>query len=303
MSSDSEMRVRSRMRVHSRLAVLTTALLMVVGCERVVDITVPTMETRLVVTGRLELVRGAPSGRQVITLTTSAPYFEAAGPPPARGADVRVTDSRGVTTIFREQANAPGVYTTDSLVPALNRRYTLRVRWNNESFEGSDSLLPVAPIDSFYFRERTGLFAPPDVAREPGPRATIDFRDPPVVENYYVWDQYVDGQRLVQGDTAFRFRAMDRDAFFNGASVRGYQPYPGVVLRSGQMVRVRHMSLSEQGYRYYLSLNNVTLGDGSPFSIPPASIRGNVANLTRPTAPALGYFLTAEVDERSARVP
>lgn len=286
-----------------RVAVLGAALLLAMGCERVVDITVPTMATRLVVSGRLELVRGAPSGRQVITLTTSAPYFEPAGPPPARGAEVRVTDRRGVTTRFREQAGAPGVYITDSLVPVRNGRYTLRVRWNDATYEGSDSLLAVAPIDSFYFRERTGLFAPPDVAREPGPRATIDFRDPPGVENYYVWDQFVDGRRLVPGDTAFRFRPMERDAFFNGALVRGYQPYSGVVLRSGQTVRLRHMSLSEQGYRYYLTLNNVTLADGSPFSMPPASLRGNVANLTRPAEPALGYFLAAEVDERTARVP
>lgn len=294
--------------MRTRATGLAAALLLTMGCERVVDITVPTMPTRLVVNGRLELVRstatsGAPSGRQVVTLTTSAPYFASAGPPPARGAEVRVTDSRGVTTILRESVSAPGVYVTDSLVPVLHERYTLRIRWNNDTYEGSDSLLPVAPIDSFYFRERTGLFAPPDVAREPGPRATIDFRDPPGVENYYVWDQYVDGTRLVEADTAFRFRPMERDAFFNGAPVRGYQPYSGVVLRSGQTVRMRHMSLSAQGYRYYLALNNMALSDGSPFSMPPASLRGNVANLTRPAEPALGHFLTAEVDERTARVP
>ncbi len=297
MSSDSEIRVRVR------VTLLAASLLLAMGCERVVDITVPTMAPRLVVSGRLELVRGAPSGRQVITLTTSTAYFEPAGPLPARSAEVQVTDGRGITTRFREEANAPGVYITDSLVPVLYRRYTLRVRWNNETYEGSDSLLPVTPIDSFYFRERTGLFAPPDVAREPGPRATVDFRDPPGVENYYVWDQFVDGRRLVEADTAFRYRPMERDAFFNGALVRGYQPYSGIVLRSGQTVRLRHMSLSEQGYRYYLTLNNVSLGDGSPFSTPPASLRGNVANVSRPTESALGYFLAAEVDERTARVP
>lgn len=286
-----------------QLTALAFALFMTTGCERVVEITVPSIPPRLVVSGRLELVRGAPSGRQVITLSTSAPYFAETGPIPARGAEVRVTDSRGVTTLFREQATAPGVYITDSLVPVLHRRYTLHVRWNNEAYEGSDSLTPVAPIDSFYFRERTGLFAPPDVAREPGPRATVDFRDPPGTENYYVWDQYVDGHRVVAGDTAFRFRTMERDAFFNGAPVRGFQPYSGIVLRPNQIVRFRQMSLSAQGYRYYLTLNNSAASGGSPFTMPPANLRGNVANLTRPAEPALGYFLAAEVDERTARVP
>lgn len=285
-----------------RVSTLCVAMVLA-GCERVVDITVPTMDTRLVVMGRIELVRGAPSGRQVITLTTSAPYFAPEGPPPARGAEVEVTDSEGTITRFREQQDAPGVYITDSLVPVLNRRYTLRVRWNNATYEGSDSLLPVAPIDSFYFAERTGLFAPPDLAREPGPRATIDFRDPPGVENYYVWDQFVDGERLATADTAFRFRPMERDAFFNGALVRGFQPYSGVALRPGQMVKLRHMSLSAQGYRFYLALNNMLLSDGSPFSMPPASLRGNVANLDRPGEPAMGYFLAAEVEEREGRVP
>ncbi len=95
---------------------------------------------------------------------------------------------------------------------------------------------------------------------------------------------------------------MERDAFFNGALERGYQPYSGVVLHSGQTVRIRHMSLSDQAYRFYLTLNTVILSDGSPFSLPPSSLRGNVGNLTRPLEPALGYFLAAEVDERVAIV-
>ena len=295
MSSGSEVRTRATL--------VIATLLLAMGCERVVDITVPEMTPRLVVNGRIERVRGAPSGRQVITLSTTTPYFVAAGPSPARGADVYVADSRGIITVFREQSDAPGVYATDSLVAALHERDTLHIRWNDAMYEASDSLLPVAPIDSLYFRERTGLFAPPDVIREAGPRATLDFRDPPGEENYYVWDQFVDGTRLVVADTAFRFRPMERDAFFNGARVRGYQPYSNMILRSGQTVRLRQMSLSAQGYRYYLTLNNELLSDGTPFSLPPASLRGNVANRTRPSEPALGYFLTAEVEERTATVP
>jgi hypothetical protein len=156
----------------------------------------------------------------------------------------------------------------------------------------------VAGIDSLYFRPRPSK----DPVKD-GLRATIDLRDPATIRNYYLWDQYVDGERLASPDSVIRYRVVTSDEFYQGRRVRAFQPFDGRAVRSGQEVLVRQYSISEALWRYYEALNQQVDGDGSPFAVPPASVRGNVANLTTPSKRALGYFSASEVAERRARVP
>jgi hypothetical protein len=280
-----------------RLLILPT-LLCLAACERVVDITVPDGPVQLVVEARLESVRGTPSGRQRVRLTTTAPYFRNAPTPAATGATVTVTDDAGRTTVLREAVGEPGSYLTDSLVAATNRSYTLRVLWEGDRYESTETLLPVAPIDSLYFRGPRA-----NSPASAGLRATIDLRDPAGTTNYYLWDQFIDGVRQVASDTVFRFRVVDSDQFYNGRRVRGFQPYEAIRVSSGQQIIMRQLSISANAFRYYSALNDQVNGDGSPFSVPPASLRGNVVNLTRPDRRALGYFIASEVAEARGRVP
>lgn len=280
---------------------LTCSAITLAACERVVEVDVTEGPVRLVVEARIEARSEASGnlaeGRQAIHLTTTAPYFDNASPPPAREAEVQVADDLGRTVRFAE-SRTPGVYMTDSLVAVPGRTYTLRIRWRGDVYEAQDHLETVAAIDSLYFVAR----ARRDPATD-GVRATLDLRDPPQVRNYYLWDQWVDGVRQVTPDTAFRLRVVASDELYDGRRVRGLQPFDGVAVRSGQEVRVRQYSISETIWRYYEALNQQTDGDGSPFSVPPSSVRGNVANLTRPTARALGYFSATAVSERVRRVP
>jgi hypothetical protein len=268
------------------------------GCERVVDIAVPEGPTRLVVQGRLEAVQGAPSARQSVRLTTSAPYFSNEPPPPARNAIVTITEDGGRTVSLRASASDPAVYETDSLLTTPGRRYTLRVQWEGDRYEASEVMVPVPRIDSLYFRGPRA-----NSPASAGLRATIDLRDTPAVANYYLWDQFVDGRRIVSGDTAFRFRLVSSDQGYQGRAVRGFQPYEQIRVTSGQDIVVRQLSISEAMFRYYTALNNQIDGDGSPFSVPPSDAQGNVANLTRPALRALGYFMASEVSEARRRVP
>jgi hypothetical protein len=267
------------------------------ACERVVEVNLPSGERSLVVEARLERVQGRPDGRQRVRLTATDRYFSNAAPPPARGAVVRVVDDAGAVVSFAESPDSAGVYTAAGLVPTVGRRYTLVVDWEHERYEASDVVAPVAPIDSLYFAERKGTLGPRD-----GLRATIDVRDPPGVRSYYLWDQLVDGARLVVPDSTFHGRVVGADDLVDGQRVAGLQPYGGVVVRRGQVVTVRQAGLSETAYRYYVALNDQTTNDGSPFATAPASVRGNVANRTRPAHRALGYFAASEVAERTAVV-
>jgi len=271
------------------------------ACERVVGITIPEGPTRLVVEARLELVRGAaastPPGTQTVRLTTTDAFFANRAAPPARGASVQVVDALGTLTRFTESAAEPGVFTTSALTPVLGRRYVLRIVWQGDTYEASETVRPVAPIDSLWFGPRLSSQGP-----STGLRATIAFTDPPAMTDFYLWDQFVDGQRSM-APNPWNPRATSSDELMNGQEWRAAQPYAANVVTSGQQVLVRQMAISEPGYLYFTTVNYQTTNNGSPFGAPPASLRGNIANLTMPSNRALGFFLAGQVSEARRIVP
>ncbi len=198
------------------------------ACERVVSLTVPESEPRLVVEARLERVRNAVSGRQRVKLTTTGSYFSVASPAPVRGAVVRVADDSGRVVTFAESATEPGVYLSTFFVITVGRTYTLRITHDGDEYASTETALGGVPIDSVYFRERTVAVGPVD-----GLRATIALRDPVGVKNFYLWDQFVDGRRLVSPDSESYSRVVASDDFRDGTRIRDFQPYAGIVVRPG----------------------------------------------------------------------
>ena len=268
------------------------------ACEKVVELELPEGPKQLVVEARLERVRGAVNGTQQIRLSTTDSYFSDNAPPPVRGATVRVSDGTGPAVTFAESMTDPGVYVTNSLVGEIGRAYTLQIDWQGERYDATETLQPVAPIDSIYFMARTGSFGPKE-----GLRATIDFRDPGTVRNFYLWDQFIDGVRLVVPDTNFRVRVTAPDDGLDGRRIRRFQPFDAVPVKSGAQVLMRQMALSETVYRYFVALSDQSSNDGSPFSVPLSSVRSNIANRTKTDHRPLGYFMATEVAEARAKAP
>lgn len=290
--------MRRDVRVRRLSSLLPVLCLLASACERVVDVDLPSAERLLVVEGRLERVQGATAVVQRVRLTTTDDYFSNAAPPPAMGATVRVVDDLGATLAFAPSASDPALYVSPPFAAQVGRRYTLQVDWDGDRYEASDVLHAVSSIDSLYFRERNSIIGPTE-----GLRATIDTYDPDGERNYYLWDQLVDGERLIAADSAFRARVIANDDLVQGQRVTEFQPYGGIVVAPGQLVTVRQIALSEDGYRYYVALSDQVINDGSPFAVATASVRGNVANRSRPSRRALGYFMAGEVAEVTRAVP
>ena len=281
---------------HRALALV--AVVALVGCERVVEVDIPEGERRLVVEGRIERIKEAPGSSQSIRLTTTDAFFSNAAAPPATGATVAVRDNQGGFFPFAE--SAPGVYVTNDLSPDIGIEYALEIEWDGELYAATVLMLAVPPIDSLYFifEEETVI-----VEKE-GFRATIDYSDPEGVENFYLWEQLVDGVNVIPPDPGNPFNLVSEDEFYDGRSVLGFQANDEVALQPGQRATVRQIALSRQGHDFYFTLfEQNALGSGNPFSIPPANVRGNVQNLTRPGVPALGFFEAAEVSVAEAVVP
>lgn len=281
-----------------RRFVLGILLFASIGCERVVGVDLEEGPKRLVIEARLERVAGRESGRQRIRLTTTDDYFSNTMPPAARGATVQITDDAGRVVAFAESAVEPGIYETTALAGEVGRVYTLSISYLGEMYRSSEQLLPVTRIDSLFFAEPSH-----PLGSEKGLRATISLRDPAGAKNFYLWDQLVDGVRILSADSTLRGRVVSSDQLDDGRRIRRFQPYDGVEVKPGQQVVVRQMAISEAAYRYYLALSEQAANDGSPFGVAPASLRGNVANVSRAANFPLGYFIAGEVAEASAQVP
>lgn len=279
-----------------RVIALGLILVAAAACERVVEVDVEEAPKRLVVEGRILRTQGAASPDQTIRLSLTNAYFDSSPPPPATGATVRVTDNFSTTTTFFE--TSPGVYSTPFLTGVVGRVYTLSVEYGGEFYEAIDTLRAVAPIDTLYFMPPI-----PDFGGPGGLRATIDFTETPGRENWYLWEQLVNGKRLLGPDSLFRLPLASNDLGIDGRELLEFQPFSGQPVVSKDTVVMRQFGISRGMFSYYTAMGEQTTNDGSPFAVPPSSVRGNVRNLTNPMRPALGYFFAAEVSEARAVVP
>jgi len=283
-----------------RRLVLAIALLVAsVSCERVVTVTAPSFEARLVVEARLERQLNRRSPPQRIRLTTTQGVFSSDAPPPARGAEVRVLNAAGTATSFIESPTEPGLYLAAAPMQLpVGQTLTLQITWQGDQFIARETMLRAVPIDTLVFTDGPSIPGLPS-----GLRGSITFRDPEEVANFYLWEQWADGVRQVSPDSGAFSRAVLNDDIVNGATIFDFSPYRGVIVRSGQVVRIRQYSISAQAFRFYDALSNQTNNNGSPFGVPASSIRGNVANVTRPGRLALGYFIASEYAEVEGTVP
>lgn len=265
------------------------------ACERVVTITVPDAPRRLVVEARLERGLDFSTGPQTIKLSTTADYFSGEVPPPASGATVRVTDDLNRVTNFTETV-VPGTYVAPAnFTVGRTRKYTLAITFEGQSYSATDSTRQVPRITSLGFNLPNGG----RYAGTEGLRAEISYVDTPNVRNFYLWEQFIDGVRQTGPDSTVRMRLIGNDLINDGLRVDRFQPFEGIPIPEGVTVLVRQIAISEQMYRYYFALNDQLTSDGSPFAVPPASVRGNVQNTTNPSLPALGYFGVSEVSVRA----
>jgi hypothetical protein len=285
-------------RLSNGLCALAFGATVLGGCERVVSVSLPTGDQRLVVDARFEYSSDSSVRAQTVTLTMTDAYFSAVAPPPAVGATVEVLDDDGVLTVLVEKDGRPGIFGTSAIRLRPSHAYTLRIRWRGDVYEATDRLPSPVPIGALSFLP--SLEGP----RTSAPlRATVALRDPTGVANFYLWEQFIDGRATRSEDSLYASRPILSDELIDGFVAMDVQPYAGIAVRSGQHVRIRQHAISRQAYLFFTALNEQGANDGSPFGVPSSSLRGNVANRTRPAAIALGFFATTAVTEAEARVP
>jgi hypothetical protein len=273
--------------------VLLLSIILLTACEKEITLTLPSPENQLVVEGRLERVQGQSTQRHTIKLSKVNDYFDNEQTPRVTDAIVTVREPSGVTHAFVHGTAKPGTYVNTTLVPADELTYTLRIEWNNELYEATETFTNVAEIERIYQQfEEENLF------EDGGIKVAIDFTDPSGTGDNYLWELFLDGENVLVPDPGNSGNIVATDKFFDGETVEGYFPNEEKVFTPGQQVLVRQIGISRNQYDYLFILLEQTGQTGQLIDVPAAPIRGNVRNLTNPGKPALGYFGVSEISEK-----
>lgn len=259
------------------MAILSLVLVLFFSsCEDVVKLDLETGETRIVVDAEIIWKKGTTGSEQVIKVSKTAPYYNNTTPK-VSGAKVKITNSKGDIFIFNEKE--PGFYVCTNFVPVINMDYALSVEAEGQSFTATEKLISVTPID------RIEQKLVPDVGGDDLYEIGFFFKDPIDQVNFYLTDYKTDV-------LIFPTYTLLDDELFNGNEIN--PRFSDTKLKPGKSVAVINRGVSKNFYNYMSLL--LEIYGGSPFSIPPGNIRGNIINTTNANNFAFGYFRLCEAD-------
>jgi hypothetical protein len=265
------------------LPVLSIVLLLLsVACREEITLELPNDDPRLVIEGSVVYWEDDPERNGArVSLSTTGNYYDSDVSNPVSSATVTIRDdSTQQLFTLDERENTPGLYINYEIPIDSGSSYTLLVEYNNELFQGSGTVLPVAEVDSFSYRYLEDLFFSDDgyyfffSGRTPKERGI----------NYYRFLIYED-------DSLYNSREdilVQSDEFLN-EQIDTLQ-LANYAFELGDSVRIEMYSLNPVIFDYYSELQELLFNDGGLFSGPPRNPTTNLQNITNSDNPPLGFF-------------
>lgn len=246
------------------------------SCEEVVEVDLDTETPKLVVEASINWTKGTDGRFQRITLTQTTPYFEPS-PSPATGAIVYIENSKGERYDFREEGTS-GVYINDNFSAELQMSYTLFIQYQEEIYQAEESMMTVT--DLAYITQNNGTVFSNEYVE-----LKAYFEDPVEEENYYFYKFEALKDHTIN---------VTEDRLLNGNEM--FAIFVSEELKKGDQVKVSLYGVSKQYYNYMFTLISQSGENMGPFVTQPATVKGNIVNLTNAENFALGYFRVSQED-------
>lgn len=250
------------------------------ACEDTVTLDLETDEPKIVVDAEILWEKGTAGNEQTIKISKTAPYYNNTTPK-VSGAQVRIENRDGDVFTFNE--TEAGNYVCNNFVPVIDMDYTLYVTAEGQSFTAVEKLTAVTPID------RVEQETVKDAVGDEFIEVVFYYKDPADQVNYYLTD-------FKSSYLLFPEYNLSRDEFFNGNEM-DTRFTDDDKIKPGITYDITHRGISKNFYNYMNLILEVY--GGSPFSIPPGNIRGNIVNTSDSNNFAFGYFRLCEADKVS----
>lgn len=258
------------------------ALLMLVSCEKVIDLDLNDAEKKNVI--EANITDRAGDARVVISETKN--FDEDNIFTGISGATVTITESGGATTTLNEVTT--GVYESSGLVAVPGKTYTLNVNVNGTNYSAISVMPQKVNMDTIFV---TNEFLFTQFQKI----VNVEFQDPPGRGNNYRFIQYINGvkedQAIVQNDDYTDGRNVNNKLFYFADDDEEDE----TKIESGDTVRVEFLCIDAAMYKYWYSLERSATGIGGQAtpSNPVSNMQGG----------ALGYFSAHTFQTKTMIVP
>jgi len=283
------------------------ALMLMMGCEDVIEVDLPSEAPRLNVDALFRVDLDKEFIPVEVKVTETDNFF---GELPVTQLDniiivLTLTDSLGIessgTSTLAESAPGTGIYipdptfSTDQRIPTsavnFDLRYDLIIEHKGRKYFAQTKYVPAVPIDTIIQGNGT-LFSDDDT------EVIISITDDPARDNFYIFDFDFD-EYLVTEDEFYKGQKFEFSYFFD----RKFEP--------GKEINISILGADESFYNYMDQLIEQTVGGQGPFQTPIATVRGNVFDITgidntdlfdnaeRPQVFPLGYFAIVQEIKRT----
>ena len=275
------------MRANIHILILVIGSIFFASCEDLIEVDVPNGETKLVV----EALLYDTDSSHLIKLSTTAPYFDINPTPRVTGAVVYLLADNGDSISFAEKTFGTGNYWADFKIKDSTKYYLNIVTPGGKKYRSfSEQLFRVPPLELYQndeFLDSIGDF------RKQGYYVSLRTQEPEGVGDYYRWIVFVNGEKLI--DPQF-FWVAD-DLLVDGNVIDEFPQFFIYGMLPGDSVEIHQTSISARSYHYWVLLQEQVFNQGSPFDTPPASIEGNITNLTDPNEVVLGLFSLSRLEK------
>lgn len=251
------------------------------SCEKVVDIDLNNAEPKLVIDAIIKWQKGTSGENQTIKLSLTNDFYTN-DILPASGAVVKVINSGGTEFDFLETVPNSGEYICTNFVPVIDETYTLAIQYDSQIYRASSKLFATPEIINITQETVQGITGEDEI------EIKYFYQDNGAEDNYYLLGVKNPNKQIPEFGVV-------SDEFFQGNVMFGFygssETEPGITL-----------GLSVQGISigYYNYMNKLIAiagsGSGNPFATPPATVRGNISNITNNSNYPLGYFFLSEID-------
>ncbi len=263
-----------------RLGVLLFVLPLFFSCQDEIDIELGEGNTLLVVDGWIT----DQAGPHIITLSTTAPYFNNSPVPKVQHADVSITDTEGHITKLTEKE--PGKYVTPaSFKGKVGYTYTLHIRVNGDQYQAQTEIRRPAVIDSLSQKYREA-----SMNWQEGYYVLYNGRDHAGLGDFFRFKLYVNDTLQNKPENLL----ISTDRFYDGKYLHDVELHRKP-LRKGDHVRVESWSITEDAYLYYIEML-AQIKNGGLFANVPANVKTNITSAsTGNSRQATGYFGGASI--------
>ncbi|MGB5274336.1 MAG: DUF4249 family protein [Flavobacteriaceae bacterium] len=249
---------------------------LLLGCEDVIEVTLPTDRSRLVLDALQRITdTSQPTTVFQMRATLSSSFFGQIEPAILEEATItnEITSS---SAVLQESEPGSGIYEV-----ALDTRFllegalTLSIVHNGQRYSATTQYVPTVPIDSLIQGEG-GLFGGDET------EVIVSFTDAPNRDDFYLFD-FDFNEYLVTEDEFYPGQRFEFSYFYDDG------------LETGREIEIDIVGVDKPFYDY---MNQVIVqadgGAQGPFQTPAATVKGNFVNNDDALNFALGYFAVCQ---------